>query len=50
MMNSIKSILGINFLLKEIPYEVFTYSEKNPMEFVKTPTNAFPYMVSLLYS
>jgi pantothenate kinase len=42
-----KIILGLNFLIAEIPYEVFTYSEFDPMCFEDTPipSNMFPYMV-----
>ncbi|CAH1755830.1 1235_t:CDS:10 [Entrophospora sp. SA101] len=36
---------GLNFLISEIPYEVFTYSEQNPMCFEGTPSNMFPYMI-----
>ncbi|CAJ0648170.1 13867_t:CDS:10 [Entrophospora sp. SA101] len=32
-------------LIDEIPYEVFTYSEQNPMCFEGTPSNMFPYML-----
>nr|CAG8445916.1 2859_t:CDS:10 [Entrophospora candida] len=32
-------------LINEIPYEVFTYSEQNPMCFEGTPSNMFPYMI-----
>ncbi|CAG8478211.1 6864_t:CDS:10 [Funneliformis mosseae] len=40
-------IIGLNFLISEIPYEVFTYSEHDPMCFEGTPTpaNMFPYML-----
>ncbi|KAF9580633.1 hypothetical protein BGW38_002646 [Lunasporangiospora selenospora] len=37
-------ITGLNFLITEIPFEVFTYSEANPMCFEETPANPFPYM------
>ncbi|CAJ0908741.1 15232_t:CDS:2 [Entrophospora sp. SA101] len=36
---------GLNFLISQIPYEVFTYSEQNPMCFEGTPSNMFPYMI-----
>ncbi|CAB4486120.1 fumble-domain-containing protein [Rhizophagus irregularis] len=40
-------ITGLNFLISEIPYEVFTYNENDPMCFEDTPnpTNMFPYML-----
>ncbi|GBC02343.1 hypothetical protein RclHR1_04580011 [Rhizophagus clarus] len=40
-------ITGLNFLISEIPYEVFTYSEHDPMCFEDTPNpaNMFPYML-----
>lgn len=36
---------GLNFLITEIPFEVFTYSETDPMCFEETPEDPFPYMV-----
>lgn len=43
-------ITGLNFLVKQIPNEVFTYDEKlaQPMCFEDTPTpeELFPYLVS----
>jgi len=41
-------VLGLNFLIAEIPYEVFTYSESDPMCFEYSPSappNMFPYML-----
>jgi len=40
-------ITGLNFLIAEIPYEVFTYNENDPMCFEETPNpaNMFPYML-----
>ncbi|CAG8528579.1 40909_t:CDS:2 [Gigaspora margarita] len=41
-------ITGLNFLIAEIPYEVFTYSESDPMcfeYFPSAPPNMFPYML-----
>ncbi|CAG8590777.1 2167_t:CDS:10, partial [Acaulospora morrowiae] len=39
-------ITGLNFLIAEIPYEVFTYSENDPMCFEDTlSSNMFPYML-----
>lgn len=41
-------VLGLNFLITEIPFEVFTYSETDPMCFEETPADKFPYMVRCL--
>lgn len=38
---------GLNFFITEIPYEVFTYSESDPMAFEETPKDLYPYMVNL---
>ncbi|CAG8579723.1 744_t:CDS:2 [Diversispora eburnea] len=39
-------ITGLNFLISEIPYEVFTYSDNDPMHFEDTiSSNMFPYML-----
>ncbi|KAF9538649.1 hypothetical protein EC957_006386 [Mortierella hygrophila] len=38
-------ITGLNFLITEIPFEVFTYSETDPMCFEETPEDPFPYML-----
>ncbi|KAG9300826.1 hypothetical protein G9A89_004456 [Geosiphon pyriformis] len=38
-------ITGGNFLISKIPYEVFTYSDKDPMRFEEPPENIFPYML-----
>lgn len=39
-------------MIAEIPYEVFTYSEFDPMCFENTPnpTNMFPYMVFFFFN
>jgi pantothenate kinase len=41
-------LLGLNFFITEIPYEVFTYSETNPMQFEQRPQDLYPYMVCRL--
>ncbi|OZJ03235.1 hypothetical protein BZG36_03434 [Bifiguratus adelaidae] len=38
-------VTGLNFYISEIPYEVFTYSESDPMMFEETPTDIYPYML-----
>ena len=40
-------INGLNFLLKQVSYEVFTYTEGQPLQFedVKTPDKMFPYIL-----
>ncbi|KAJ3296136.1 hypothetical protein HK104_001944 [Borealophlyctis nickersoniae] len=40
-------ITGLNFLVRQISYEVFTYDERRPepMQFEATPTELFPYML-----
>jgi hypothetical protein len=40
-------LVGLNFLITEIPFEVFTYSETDPMCFEETPEDPFPYMVRI---
>lgn len=47
-MHCILLLEGLNFLITEIPFEVFTYSETNPMCFEETPEDPFPYMVMIL--
>ncbi|RUP51674.1 fumble-domain-containing protein [Jimgerdemannia flammicorona] len=37
-------ITGLNFFITEIPYEVFTYTQTDPMGFEETPKNIYPYM------
>jgi type II pantothenate kinase len=37
--------IGLNFFITEIPYEVFTYSETNPMQFEERTQDLYPYMV-----
>jgi type II pantothenate kinase len=39
-------IIGLNFFITEIPYEVFTYSEVNPMQFEERTQDLYPYMVT----
>ncbi|KAI1819943.1 fumble-domain-containing protein [Xylaria intraflava] len=38
-------IIGLDFFITEIPREVFTYSETQPMEFVEPETDIYPYML-----
>lgn len=40
-------ISGLNFLVKQIEYEVFTYDERrpDPMQFEQSTTEIFPYML-----
>ncbi|KAI9285685.1 pantothenate kinase [Umbelopsis sp. AD052] len=38
-------INGLNFFITEIPYEVFTYSETNPMQFEERTQDLYPYML-----
>ncbi|CAO3664095.1 unnamed protein product [Umbelopsis vinacea] len=38
-------INGLNFFITEIPYEVFTYSEVNPMQFEERTQDLYPYML-----
>lgn len=39
------SVVGLDFFITEIPFEVFTYSEQNPMSFVRASSNIYPYLV-----
>lgn len=38
-------IIGLDFFITEIPREVFTYSETNPMHFVEPSENVYPYLL-----
>lgn len=38
-------IIGLDFFITEIPREVFTYSEANPMQFVAPAENVYPYLL-----
>ncbi|KAI1738106.1 fumble-domain-containing protein [Xylaria scruposa] len=38
-------IIGLDFFITEIPREVFTYSETQPMEFVEPEADIYPYML-----
>lgn len=38
-------IVGLDFFITEIPQEVFTFSEQNPMMFVSPPENIYPYLL-----
>ncbi|KAI1748749.1 fumble-domain-containing protein [Xylaria castorea] len=38
-------IIGLDFFITEIPREVFTYSETQPMQFVEPEADIYPYML-----
>ncbi|KAL2181011.1 fumble-domain-containing protein [Thermothelomyces heterothallicus CBS 202.75] len=38
-------IIGLDFFINEIPREVFTYSEADPMHFVEPSENVYPYLL-----
>ncbi|ORY60524.1 pantothenate kinase [Pseudomassariella vexata] len=38
-------IIGLDFFITEIPREVFTYSETDPMHFAEPEDNIYPYML-----
>ncbi|KAM7222802.1 pantothenate kinase [Rhypophila decipiens] len=38
-------IIGLDFFITEIPGEVFTYSETDPMHFVQPSENVYPYLL-----
>ncbi|KAI1801589.1 fumble-domain-containing protein [Daldinia bambusicola] len=38
-------IIGLDFFITEIPREVFTYSETDPMHFATPSANIYPYML-----
>ncbi|KAJ9155358.1 Pantothenate kinase [Pleurostoma richardsiae] len=38
-------IIGLDFFITEIPREVFTYSETDPMHFVAPSENTYPYLL-----
>ncbi|GKT92756.1 pantothenate kinase [Colletotrichum tofieldiae] len=38
-------IIGLDFFITEIPREVFTYSETDPMHFVSPSENIYPYLL-----
>ncbi|KAI1348032.1 fumble-domain-containing protein [Xylaria sp. FL0043] len=38
-------IIGLDFFITEIPREVFTYSEAEPMQFVEPDANIYPYLL-----
>lgn len=42
-------MIGLNFFITEIPYEVFTYNEHDPepMKFEKKANDLYPYMVRM---
>ncbi|KFY18656.1 hypothetical protein V493_08441 [Pseudogymnoascus sp. VKM F-4281 (FW-2241)] len=38
-------IIGLDFFITEIPREVFTYSETDPMQFAEARTDIYPYLL-----
>ncbi|KAI1176486.1 fumble-domain-containing protein [Nemania sp. FL0916] len=38
-------IIGLDFFITEIPREVFTYSDPEPMQFVQPESDIYPYML-----
>lgn len=40
-----RATAGLDFFITEIPREVFTYSETDPMHFVEPEENIYPYML-----
>jgi type II pantothenate kinase len=38
-------IMGLDFFITEIPREVFSYSEEEPMQFVEARADVYPYML-----
>lgn len=38
-------IIGLDFFITEIPREVFTYSEADPMQFIVPHNNIYPYLL-----
>lgn len=38
-------IIGLDFFITEIPREVFTFSETEPMKFVESRTDIYPYLL-----
>lgn len=39
---------GLDFFITEIPDEVFTYTEEDPMNFAEPNTDIYPYLVGSL--
>ena len=39
------SAAGLDFFITEIPYEVFTYTEEDPMHFEEARADVYPYLV-----
>lgn len=39
--------IGLDFFIREIPDEVFTYSDDDPMQFVEVRPDVYPYLVGL---
>ena len=38
-------IMGLDFFISEIPNEVFTYSDEDPMPFIQPRTDIYPYLL-----
>jgi len=38
-------IVGLDFFVTEIPYEVFSYSEEDPMQFTEARADIYPYLL-----
>lgn len=38
-------IVGLDFFITEIPYEVFTFSEEDPMNFAEARADIYPYLL-----
>ncbi|KAL1640757.1 hypothetical protein SLS58_006579 [Diplodia intermedia] len=38
-------IIGLDFFITEIPHEVFTYSQEEPMRFIAARPNIYPYLL-----
>lgn len=42
---SLRICAGLDFFITEIPDEVFTFSESDPMHFTETRTDIYPYLL-----
>jgi type II pantothenate kinase len=38
-------VIGLDFFISEIPHEVFSYSDSNPMSFVPPSSRTYPYLL-----
>lgn len=43
--NLVYKVIGLDFFITEIPNEVFTYSEIDPMNFVEARADIYPYLL-----